>query len=206
MHPNPIFRDDDPSRNLAFARWRGFGTLTVSADPYPLLSHIPFRIARDGGSVDLHLVRSNPIARLTDASTAVLSVTGPDSYISPDWYDLADQVPTWNYVAVHIKGSLERLPDQDLRQVIDEISAEFEARLLPKPAWSSQKMDQEALSRLMRAIVPFRLRIDDIDSTWKLNQNKPTSAIRGAIKGVADHGIGSDVDHLARIMQQHLED
>lgn len=206
MHPNPIFHNDDRARSLGFAQWRGFGTLTVNGDPYPLTSHIPFRITEDGAAAELHLVRSNPIARMAEATKAVLTVTGPDSYISPDWYDLPDQVPTWNYVAVRITGTLTRLPESELRRVIDELTADFESRLLPKPVWTSQKMDDKALTGMMRAILPFRLDIDGVDSTWKLNQNKPASAIRGAIKGVVQHGIGSETQHLSRLMQQHLEE
>jgi hypothetical protein len=63
MHPNPAFRNTPPQDNLAFARHRGFGILTVNADDGPLAAHVPFLIAEDGQSVDLHLARSNPIAR-----------------------------------------------------------------------------------------------------------------------------------------------
>lgn len=52
----------------------------------------------------------------------------------------------------------------------------------------------------MWVIVLFRFCIDDIDSIWKLNQNKFISVIRGVIKGVVDYGIGSDVDYLVCIM------
>ena len=31
---------------------------------------------------------------------------GPHAYISPSWYESADVVPTWNYVAVHVSGVL----------------------------------------------------------------------------------------------------
>ena len=103
MHPNPTFRQTSDDRNIAFVRDRGFGTLAINAEGGPLLSHVPFLVSGDARTVDLHLVRSNPILRLLDTE-AVLSVTGPDGYVSPDWYGVADQVPTWNYVAVHLRG------------------------------------------------------------------------------------------------------
>ena len=111
MHPNPVFQDKDLDKNLTFARERGFGTLAVNGQSRPLLSHIPFRISSDNESVEIHLVRSNPIARMNFPISALISETGEDSYVSPDWYDSENQVPTWNYVAVHIHGRLERLPD-----------------------------------------------------------------------------------------------
>ena len=65
-----------------------------------------------GDAVWLHLVRSNPIARSACRAGAGCDDrgVGPDSYISPDWYGVPDQVPTWNYVAVHLRGTLEQRP------------------------------------------------------------------------------------------------
>ena len=75
MHPNPAFRQTPEDRNLAFARERGFGVLALAGDE-PLLSHVPFLLAVDGSHADLHLVRSNPIAR-AGGGNAVIAVTGP---------------------------------------------------------------------------------------------------------------------------------
>ena len=63
MHPNPAFRKETEAQNLAFARSRGFGTLAINAGDGPLLSHIPYLVSDDETHADLHLVRSNPIAR-----------------------------------------------------------------------------------------------------------------------------------------------
>lgn len=105
MHPNPIFRQTPEARNVAFARAQGFGVLAVVAEGAPLMSHIPFLLSEDGAVAEFHLVRSNPIARALAAPLhARLAVVGPHSYVSPDWYGVEDQVPTWNYVAVHLVG------------------------------------------------------------------------------------------------------
>ena len=204
MHPKPAFRNESRDRHLGFARSRAFGTLAVNADPAPLLSHVPFLLTEEGTSADLHLVRSNPIARAGDAP-AVIAVTGPDAYVSPDWYGIADQVPTWNYVAVHLRGRLERLPDDAMRDMLDRQSAAYEARLLPKPVWMPDKMAAEAMEKLLRAIVPFRLHIDQVDGTWKLGQNKTDEVRLAAASHVAD-GFGSEPEALARLMERPLGD
>src|SRR6056297_15894 len=130
MHPNPAFRQADAARNIAFVRAQGFGLLAVATGDAPLISHIPFLLSEDGTRAEFHLVRSNPIARLmSDPLPARLAVQGPHSYVSPDWYGVADQVPTWNYVAVHLTGRLERLPQKALRGSLDRLSEAFEARL-----------------------------------------------------------------------------
>ncbi|WP_049641515.1 FMN-binding negative transcriptional regulator [Candidatus Rhodobacter oscarellae] len=202
MHPNPAFRKPDTARNIAFARARGFGTLALNAEGGPLISHIPFVLAEDGGFVELHLVRSNPILRLLDApQPAVIAIPGPDSYISPDWYGIDDQVPTWNYVAVHLRGPLERLPQGELRGLLDRLAAHFEPRLAPKPPWIADKMTPEALEKLMRQIVPCRMQVEAINGTWKLNQNKDDDVRLRAADAVTARGIGSELDALGALMR-----
>lgn len=200
MHPNPAFRKRDTADHIAFARDRAFGILSVNADDGPLLSHIPFLISEDGTSADLHLVRSNPIARLDDVP-AVIAISGPDSYISPDWYGLDDQVPTWNYVAVHLRGHLEGLPHDQLDDMLARQSAAYENRLLPKKPWTLKKLSEETHRRFLRMILPFRLHITSVDGTWKLNQNKPGTARHAAAASAETAGLGQSLGSLAALMR-----
>jgi len=204
MHPNPVFHTASAAENLAFARARSFGVLAVSAaEAAPMLSHVPFVLSEDGQVADLHLVRSNPIARaLTAPLAARLAVSGPDSYVSPDWYGIDDQVPTWNYVAVHLTGVLESRPQEELAALLDRLSDLFEERLLPKTPWRSAKMEPQALERMMRAIVPVRLRVEAVDGTWKLGQNKDAAARLAAADGIEAAGIGAELAALVRLMRQ----
>lgn len=145
MHPNPAFRQEPSDRNLAFARSRGFGILLVNGPEGPLAAHVPFLLNDDASHAELHLARSNPIARAGLPALALLAIVGPDACISPDWYGPHDQVPgqvpTRNDVAVHLRGTVVRLPE-------------------------------DAMPRLMRMILPFRFQVTSVEGTWKLNQNK----------------------------------
>lgn len=204
MHPNPAFRKTPRDRNLAFADGESFGTLAINGDDGPMLAHVPFLVAGDGASVDLHLVRSNPIARALPGE-AVIAVTGPHGYISPDWYGIDDQVPTWNYVAVHLRGRLEMLPDDAMRDMLVRLSAHFEGDLAPKPQWVLDKMSDDALARMLRMIVPCRMQITSVDGTWKLNQNKPDAVRAAAIQRVTDGQRGIELNRLAGMMQSALQ-
>lgn len=201
MHPNPAFRGTQAARSQAFAHERGFGCLCVNGPDGPMISHVPYLLESGGTAADLHLVRSNPIARAVGAGCpAVMVVSGPDSYISPDWYGAADQVPTWNYVAVHLRGTLEALPQDALGEMLERQSGHFETLLAPKPAWTTDKMSPGVMERMMRAIAPFRLRIEDLQSTWKLGQNKPDEARLAAAREVAETGKGQEVAALSLLM------
>lgn len=200
MHPNPIFGKEPRQRNIDIARERAFGTLAINGDDGPLTAHIPFLLNKDGTHLELHLVRSNPIARAQLPAKATLTVLGPDSYISPDWYDTPDQVPTWNYVALRIKGTLNPEPHADLHALLDRLSAHFEDRLLPKTPWTSAKMSDGVMDKMMRAIVPFSMDVTSIEGTWKLGQNKPDPVRETAARHVSAYGIGQDTQILAALM------
>lgn len=203
MHPNPVYHDADTERNLAFARARAFGVLAVVQDGLPHLSHVPFLLNCDATQANLHLVRSNPIARMGEGPhPAKIAVSGPDSYVSPDWYGVPDQVPTWNYIAVHLTGTLERLPQEVMRDMLDRQSEAYETQLLPKVPWTTGKMTPEVLEKMMRMIVPFRFTLTGVDGTWKLGQNKPDAVRRDAAEKMAGHGIGSEVAQIAAMMRE----
>ena len=206
MHPNPIYRSTPDDRAIAFARDRSFGQITVMGPDGLLASHVPILLSDDATTLDLHLVRSNPIARaLSEPLTVLLAITGPDGYVSPDWYGVDDQVPTWNYVSVHIRGTLKKLDQDMIHNMLDRQSALFENQL-PKPAWTTQKMTPEVLDKMMRQIVPCRLTITDVQSTFKLNQNKPDDVRLRAADEMAQSGIGMETNTLASLMRSPPND
>lgn len=203
MHTNPAFRQDPREKNLAFARARGFGVLTVNGPEGPHASHVPFLLNDDASFAELHLARSNPIVRAGLPAPALLAVSGPDAYISPDWYgphdQVPDQVPTWNYVAVHLRGMLEPLPGEALQPHVDALSAEHEGRIAGKRPWTSAKMTDGAMPRMMRMILPFRFHVTSVEGTWKLNQNKtPEVRARAAEALARGNAAAQDIAALMR--------
>lgn len=206
MHPNPAFRQSPRDQNLALARARGFGILSVNGPEGPLAAHIPFLLNDDASFAELHLARSNPITRTDLPAPALLAVSGPDAYISPDWYgphdQVPDQVPTWNYVAVHLRGHLEPLPDDALRPHVEALSAEHETRITGKRPWTSAKMTEGAMPRMMRMILPFRFVVTSVEGTWKLNQNK-TPEIRARAAAALSHGNAS-AQEIAALIRKDL--
>lgn len=205
MHPNPIYRRAPNDHAIAFVRDRAFGQLTIFTSDGLLAAHVPVLLSKDAQSLDLHLVRSNPIARaLTEPQTALLSITGPDGYVSPDWYGVDDQVPTWNYTAVHLRGTLERLDQSVMHDMLDRQSDHFETRL-PKAPWTTDKMTPDVLQKMMRQIVPCRMTVEGLQSTFKLNQNKPDEVRLRAADAMEASGIGQETAALAALMHNPPE-
>lgn len=203
MHPNPVFRRATGDRNREFAAERGFGALVAGTPDGLRISHIPFDLDRAGGPVHAHLARPNPLVAVLRQSSvpAVLVVSGPDGYISPDWYGIDDQVPTWNYVAVHLRGTLRLCPADRLPAHLEALSARFETRLAGKSPWTPGKVSPGRMAALLKAIVPVELDIEAVDGTWKLGQNRPDAARLAAAGELAAAGPGLETALLAGLMQ-----
>ncbi len=203
MHPNPVFRQEPSARLLEFVRERGFGIFTAAGPQGVLAAHVPFVMEQEG--VAAHLVRANPLAQhlLEGPVDALLIVSGPDSYISPDWYRAPGKLPTWNYVAVHIRGTLRGLEDDALPAHLDRLVQTFEDRLAPKTAWQTDRIDPLVLANLRRGIMPVELTVDRVDGTFKLNQNRTADERASAATALeASDAPGMELRALAALMRQ----
>jgi len=188
MHPNAAYRWEDCAAMRALVAELGFGQLFAATPDGPRVAQVPV-VWLDDDTLGLHVARGNGIARHLDGATGLFTVLGPDGYVSPDWYGLGpDQVPTWNYVAVELEGTMRRMSDQDLVAQLDRLSAEQEAKLAPKTPWTRDKMDPGLFGRLTTAIIGFRLEIAAWRGTLKLGQNKPEAARLAAASGADASG------------------
>ncbi len=204
MYTPPMFKSDRAA-SLAFAEARGFGLVCAWTGAKPIASLLPFYLSYtyDGTpQAAFHVARYNRLAELADEPLSwLLSVHGPDAYVSPDWYASPDQVPTWLYQAVHLTGTVRKLSDEELVQQIDSLSAKFENRLLPKQPWTSEKMTAGRLEKLKKSIVGLLLTVDEVEGSFKLNQHKSDADHCAVYHGLA---LQSDAGsrEIAQLMRQ----
>lgn len=207
MYVHPAFRIENDEA-LHFLKHRAFGLLVVQTQDAPFGVHLPFlcdQTDQGGLRVAFHVARANPIHECVgDGTKALLAVQGPDAYISPDWYGVADQVPTWTYVAVHLTGQLSKLPPEQNLAHVDRLSAYFEDRLRPKQPWTSEKMDARKRRMMLTAIVSLQLDVESVEAQKKLVQHKGETEHRGAIAGLrqcndaASHLIADMMEETAK--------
>ncbi|WP_066812743.1 FMN-binding negative transcriptional regulator [Sphingomonas asaccharolytica] len=187
MHPNAAFRWEDRDPMRALVAELGFGALFCATPDGPRVAQVPV-VWLDDATLGLHLARGNGIVRHLDSATALFVAQGPDGYVSPDWYGLDhNQVPTWNYVAVELEGTMRRMEHDALIAQVDQLTAQQEGRL-NKTSWTRSKMDPAMFEKMTSAIIGFRLEIAAWRGTLKLGQNKPEAARMAAADGVEASG------------------
>jgi transcriptional regulator len=199
MHPNSAFRPRQDDLAELLVREIGFAAIFAATPDGPRVAHAPVILSDDRTTLQFHLARGNALTRRLDGGTALAVVQGPDAYVSASWYDAADQVPTWNYVAIEMEGVVNKLDDAALIAQLDTLSANHEARVGANPPWTRDKMNPALFSKMTGAIIGFELRITAWRPTIKLSQNKSADERNKVIAGVEASGHGA----LAQLMR-HL--
>ncbi|NCN85200.1 MAG: FMN-binding negative transcriptional regulator [Sphingomonadales bacterium] len=210
MHPNPAFRwpksandhhDADERAALeAMIAEIGFGMVFAETPDGPRVAHVPLFSTGDG-ALQFHLSRGNALTRHIATKTALCVINGPDAYISPDWYGLDDQVPTWNYLTLELEGKVRQMAREGLIGLLDDVTAQNEAKLLPKTLWHRAKMDASKFDKMVDAIVGFEMEILAWRPTAKLGQNKPAAARKQAAAALDATGRRA----MAHMMQEFGE-
>lgn len=202
MYRPKHFDVDEVERLHALIRDEPFGTLVSRTPDGFVASHIPFVLRANQGSRGAlfgHVARANRQWESFDGRTEVLATFhGPHAYVSPAWMESPSNVPTWNYVAVHVYGCPRVLESPSIvRERMDELVAQSEAnRASP---WSTTDAPADFVDGMLRGIVAFDLEIERIEGKWKLSQNKSEADRRRAIEGLEAEGGATGCDTAAEM-------
>jgi transcriptional regulator len=162
----------DRAACLAFAQARGFGTVVGFDSARPQASALPFCLnyGADGTPrAQFHVARGNPLGTIAaKGGQWLISVAGPDAYVSPNWYASPDQVPTWLYESVQLGGPVRVIPKEEMRAHLDGLTAHFE----PDGKWTLDKVTAGRREMLMTAITGIEMEVETVEGSAKLNQNK----------------------------------
>lgn len=187
MHPNRKFHITDREAMAALVRELGFGVLFVPTAQGLRAVHVP--VLLDGERLRFHVSRGNAVhSALLGGGDALFVATGPHSYISPEDYGLEDRVPTWNYVAVELEGPVRTLDADALVRLVDDLSAEREALLAPKPPWTRAKMSEGRFEGLLKSITGFEMNVAAWRGTAKVDQDKPDEVRNRIADALAGRG------------------
>lgn len=114
MYTPPYFSVDDPDTIRTFVEAHGFGILISAGEESIDDTHTAMYFSDDMKYVYGHIARANRQWKSWSDSPKVKAIFhGPHTYISPNDYVSEFNVPTWNYTAVSIDGSIEVLDEAE---------------------------------------------------------------------------------------------
>lgn len=196
------FRVEDRATALAFMRANPFAILVSTTSDGPFATHLPVVIREDGERLAIrgHVAKANPHWRyLQEQARCLLIFHGPHAYISPTNYVTQENVPTWNYGAVHIYGNARAYSSHDeLLSMLHDLIPTFEAAYATQ--WAS--LSEAYRTRMLNHIVGFEIEVSKMEAKFKLSQNRTREEQQHVIDSL---GQSSDtaISGTARLMCEH---
>lgn len=181
MYIPELYKNENQEEIRNFIHHNGFALLINQVNGKPWATHIPLVLETNSVGKELlvgHLSIENPQAKSLINSEEVLAVfSGPHAYISSSWYD-HENVPTWNYIAVHVYGIIRILNYDEtvtsLKKLVDKYEAKSENPIRIEDL-------SEKTMRQARGIVAFEMEITSIEATKKLSQNRDSKNYQNII-------------------------
>ena len=172
MYIPDIYKNENQEAITAFLKENSFGILINQTHGKLCATHIPLELETNEEGKDIlcgHISKENPQWNGFIDNDQILAVfSGPHSYISSSWYD-HENVPTWNYIAVHVYGKIKIIEGdaviESLKKLVDKYEQNSENPI---------RIDDLSTKTMMqtRGIVAFEIEITQIQATKKMSQNR----------------------------------
>jgi transcriptional regulator len=175
MYIPAYYRNENRDELIAFMKGHPLAAVCCNGEKIPEVTHLPFSISADENKIMLisHFSAANAHWKLLKEGDDVLVIfKGQDAYISPSLYEKKENVPTWNYMAVHVSGKYHPInSDEQKEKVLLTMIETFE------PAYKKQweELAPEYVSRMLKGIVAFEIEVEKLEGKFKLSQNKTQS-------------------------------
>jgi len=211
MYQPKSFRQDNVDEMKAMMKAYPLATLVTTGQHGTQANHIPLILKEVAAGEHVlwgHIAKANPLWQELDNSASVLAIFhGPNGYVSPNYYPTKQEhskvVPTWNYVAVHVRGQLAFIHEDHWKlEMLNNLTAQHESQ--QKDPWSVNDAPKEFTQSLLGAIVGFEIKVTAIDGKWKAGQNQPNKNRQGTIDGLSVSQNPAD-RKMAEVMAKMLK-
>ncbi|MDW0111165.1 FMN-binding negative transcriptional regulator [Sporosarcina aquimarina] len=166
------FKISDVEEIREFVQQHSFATLVTTKKGKPIATHLPMQFIKENEDYYItgHMAYGNPQWRtFVDTEETLAIFQGPHAYISSSWYE-QENVPTWNYQAVHMYGPARILDEEELKQDLTHLLEKYEDSRENPVLWD--KLSPSLLEKELKGIVGFRIQVKEIQAAYKMSQNR----------------------------------
>lgn len=164
------YREEDQKEIIEFLKGNGFPAL-VSHDGEKLVAtHLPVEVIENpDGSLTIlgHMSRANPQWKSFGEQEVLLIFQGAHTYVSPRWYNHVN-VPTWNYLMVHVYGKVRMLEGEELVALLSQLVKKHETNT----GYSLEGLPADFVEKEIKGVAGFALEVTRMDAAYKLSQNR----------------------------------
>ena len=201
MYTPNHFKPKSVESVLPFIKKYNFGLLVSQQENRPYGTHLPFLIKENPEKELLlltHLARANEQWQQIESQEVMVVFSQPHTYISSSWYERTN-VPTWNYLAVHVYGKTNIIEGKELEDALRQLVDKYESDRPDR--FSLEDLTEAQLKGQMSAIVGLEIKVQEIQASFKLSQNRNTRDFQNIIKEL----LTTD-DPLAHEVAKFMED
>ncbi len=202
MHVPTLFQQEDLAVVKDFLRQNAFGILINKTENRYWGTHIPLELETDEEGTEVlygHISKANPQWKYFEAEEEVLAIfSGPHTYISSSWYD-HENVPTWNYAAVHVYGKVQALNETELMQSLKRLVDKYEVKSAHPVRL--EEMPPHLLKQA-KGVFGFKMIITEVQVAYKLSQNRHDKDYQNIISELEKRSDFGD-EGVAAMMRQN---
>lgn len=172
----------------------------------PVATQLPVFIEEANGRKILrgHIMKNTDHHKAFINNHNVLAVfTGHHTYVSGTWYSNPYTPSTWNYMSVHVKGVIRFLDDDGLIDALRMTTLHFE-NYNRESTTIYENLPTDYTHRLMKAIVAFEIEVKEMDTVFKLSQDRDAKSYDNIIKQLKQQGESGQV--IAAEMEKRIKD
>lgn len=207
MYNYPHYKEKDREKLIEFMNGHPFITLIgTDKDGRIAVTQIPVLLEERDGKIFLHghIARKSDHHKAFEENSKVLALfTSPHTYVSGSWYSSnPHQASTWNYVAIHARGTLQFLDEAHLEEHLKKLSLHFENN---NTASSTvyDNLPEEYLEKLKKAVIAFEIEVTELENVFKLSQNRDEKSYDNIINELKQRD--SEAKVIAELMQERKE-
>ncbi len=188
MYKLPHFTETDQTKIVEFINKNPFAVIAGFGKEYPVASHIPIAIEEKKGKLFLHghiMKKSDHHLAFEQNNNVLVIFNGPHCYVSASWYTNPLGASTWNYMTVHAKGKVIFTDEAGTIKAIKEVTERFEGK---DTAASFDKLGDEYIHAMVKAIIGFTIEVETMDAVFKLSQNRDGASKQNIIEQLKKAG------------------
>lgn len=194
MYSFSYFKENDKQTILDFIEQNPFAFLTGSdVSGKQVATQIPVLMEERNGEWYLqgHIMRNTDHHKaFQDNPNALIVFTGPNAYVSATWYSNMQIGSTWNYMSVHIAGTVNFMSNAELVSFMKRFTLKFENGNKNSET-IFDNLPERYLDKMLPAIVGFEIKVDKINNVFKLSQNRDEKSYLNIISKLEEKGGAS---------------
>ncbi|MEI5888217.1 FMN-binding negative transcriptional regulator [Bacillus albus] len=203
MYIPKYFKVKDIDEIREFIQMNSFGTIVTTKQGKPIATHLPLQLNQEDDNYYItgHMAYGNTQWRTFETSEDVLVIyQGPHAYISSSWYE-QENVPTWNYQAVHVYGKASILKEEELKQDLTMLLQKYEKHRKNPVLWDN--LSPQLLEQELKGIVGFKIKVQEIQAAYKLSQNRNEKDYLNIINKLQEEK-DFDSQRMAKVMKKKV--